>query len=572
MTKKTILSTFAKYSGARRPVNTFHARAAAGLVKYRHVLRVAVASEGHGNCRHLMMRALITCLALFLFAAIPMQADAQRISKDLTDLLDVIDSGVYGRQTLEALEEYIEINPGEHGVDEALLRLARAYSAEKDLAKSLETYKRLIDRVPESRFRLEAIYEAALIKYKKGDAKGARTDAESLLATPGISSSLKTRASDLIKEIDRPVAASDGVKAPAIGVLLPLKGEYSRFGEDALKGVLLAADVFGGQSAPVEVIVKETGAEPAQIEKAIDALAADDRVAGVIGPLLSSTAQAAANAAQKKKIPVITLSQKEGVTDAGEYVFRNFLTPSAQAREVAEYACKTLGNKRFAVLYPQNNYGTDLAKFFEKEVRRNGCEVARSASYNQDAADFSSVVKSLFAVQGSEKREGRRKIRDFRPTARVDALYIPDFAGTVNVIIPYLAYYNVKGVQLLGSNGWNSGKLLELGQDVEGAVFVDGFFASSARQGAQDFTGKFKGVYGKTPGVIEAHAYDSAALLIEAMGERPSQDRDEVRKKLQALKNFSGATGVISFNGARDVSRRLFLLTVKNGEIVEAVE
>lgn len=365
---------------------------------------------------------------------------------------------------------------------------------------------------------------------------------------------------------------------PAIGVLLPLKGDYSMHAEAAMDGVLLAADVFGkgagasGAGPGVEVFVRSVGADPAQVEAAIDELASNPRVAGLVGPMMSSTAGEAARSAQARRIPVITLTQKDGVTGAGDYVFRNFLTPSAQASAVAEYACKTLGKKRFAVLYPQNNYGAELARLFEKEVKARGCRVARSLSYPRETSDFSSHIRLLFGVKSTEKKEGRRRITEYAPTVSVDALYIPDFAETVSMIAPYLAYHNISGVQLLGSNGWNSQRLLLAGRDVDGAVFVDGFFQKSARDGAREFAERFAEAYGRAPGMIEAQAYDAAAVLISAIrgSDGSGADRDVVKERLLAVKGYNGATGPLSFDRNREAVKPLFILTVRDGEIVEA--
>ncbi len=373
------------------------------------------------------------------------------------------------------------------------------------------------------------------------------------------------------------VAQAAGEDAPpAIGVLLPLKGSYAGYAEDAMDGVLLAADVFGkrgGAPGPrVEVFVRNVGADPSQVEAAVDELASNPRVAGLVGPMMSSTAGDAARSAQRRSIPVITLTQKEGVTGTGDYVFRNFLTPSAQASAVAEYACKTLGKKMFAVLYPQNNYGAELSRLFEKEVKARGCRVVKSLSYPQETSDFSSHIRLLFGVKSTEKKEGRRRITEYAPTVAVDALYIPDFAETVSMIAPYLAYHNIRGVQLLGSNGWNSRKLLLAGRDVDGAVFVDGFFPKSSREGAREFSERFVEAYGRAPGMIEAQAYDAAAVLISAIREAdgPEPDRRVVKERLLSVKGYNGAAGPLSFGKDREAVKSLFILTVRDGEIVEA--
>ncbi|MBI5642186.1 MAG: penicillin-binding protein activator [Deltaproteobacteria bacterium] len=507
----------------------------------------------------------------FLLSAVLFQFTPEAIGRDLPVIFEELEVKGPEEKIINELERFIGENPGATALDEALLRLARVYIQKKEYIKAADIYQKLLQDFPQTKFKFDALYELGTVRYNTGRVKEARSLLEPVSAGEDAALELRAKAAKLLKEIDYPVNL--GISpSPAIGVLLPLKGGYTEFAEDALNGVLLAAAVFGQKGGGnVEVYVKDVGSDPESVERTVEELSANERVGGLVGPLLSSTALETAKHAQRKKIPVITLSQKDGVTEAGEYVFRNFLTPAAQAQAIAEYAIK-LGHKRFAVVYPHNNYGTELARLFEIEVKKRGGEIARKAQYPQGQTDFSDDLKRVFGIQIKETSVGRRKIKEFKPTVRIDAVYIPDSYEAVSLIAPYLDYFNVKGVQLLGSNGWHSDKLAELaGKSVEGAVFVDGFFAGSARAGAAEFTSRFQEAYGKPPGVIEAQAFDAAMILIEAIREeKEGLSRESVKNRLRSLRGFKGATGSLSFDLRGEAVKKLFLLTVKDGRIVEA--
>ncbi|MBK7845679.1 MAG: hypothetical protein IPJ71_18745 [Bdellovibrionales bacterium] len=56
-----------------------------------------------------------------------------------------------------------------------------------------------------------------------------------------------------------------------------------------------------------------------------------------------------------------------------------------------------------------------------------------------------------------------------------EALFIPDGVRSVSQIAPMLAYQEVKGIKLLGTNLWNTPELAEKGEKfAEGAIFFDG--------------------------------------------------------------------------------------------------
>jgi len=521
------------------------------------------------------MKKALAVLLVILLASTQVDAAWFSTGDSLVSIFEDIDLNGPSIENVKRLEGYVDNNPQAEYIDEALLRLGRIYSEKKELNKAAEVYGLLIKNFPQSRFRNEASYELGLINYRTGRLDLARSALESVSRDNGASLQLRAKAARFLKEIEK---AAYGLNAaqdlPAIGVLLPLKGDYASFGEDALSGILLAANVFGTAGSEVEVIVKDVS-DPAKTGAAVQELSSNSRVAAIVGPLLSSTVMDAARHAQTNRVPVITLSQREGVTDAGDYVFRNFLTAGDQAVALAGYASSQLGAKRYAILYPQTSYGVELARHFEAAVKARGGVVVRQAAYPQGTADFSESIKRLFGVQVKERMEGRRKIREFNPSIKVDALFIPDSYEPIALIVPYLGYYNIKNVRLLGPSSWNSPRLVELaGGNVEGAVFVDGFFAGSSRSGAAEFTSRYSAAYGKQPGILSAQAYDAARMIMQAsdsgLGDSGPGGRDELRKRLKSIREFNGATGTISFNARREAEKRLFILTVQGGRIVEA--
>lgn len=337
---------------------------------------------------------------------------------------------------------------------------------------------------------------------------------------------------------------------------------------------MLAAGIFettqDNKNPTPEIIIRDTRDDPVATAKAVEELALNENVAGIIGPLLSITAMDAAKKAQELKVPVITLSQKDGLTSAGDYIFRNFLLPSEQAKAAAAYAINKLNYKKFAILYPNNPYGIELANLFKEEIKKDKGEIVAEGQYKEGQTYFGKEITQLFKINETEKKEGRRKIKIFEPAVTADALYIPDYFDTVGLIAPYLAYYNIKDVKLLGVSGWNSPRLIELGgKYVEGAVFVDGFFAGSKRAMTAQFVNNFKNIYAAEPGIIEAQAYDATKIIIDAII-RGNGKKEEIRVELAHVKDFPGATGDITFNKDREAVKELFILTVRDGKIVEA--
>ena len=79
-----------------------------------------------------------------------------------------------------------------------------------------------------------------------------------------------------------------------------------------------------------------------------------------------------------------------------------------------------------------------------------------------------------------------------KPNPGFEALFIPDSAFRVAMIVSQLAYYDITGIRLLGTSGWDSPELLKTDPEhLQGAVFVDGFFPNSFRPEVNAFIESF---------------------------------------------------------------------------------
>jgi branched-chain amino acid transport system substrate-binding protein len=229
----------------------------------------------------------------------------------------------------------------------------------------------------------------------------------------------------------------------------------------------------------------------------------------------------------------------------------------------------------FAILYPENKLGQDMADLFTREVERRGGHIAAAQSYAEDATDFGRQIKLLKGENPDEPEPpappgGAASTEKEKPSLGFDALFIPDYADRVGLIAPQLAFYGIEGLPLLGINGWNSPDLIRLaGRYVEGAVFVDGFFRSSPNPTVKDFVSLYFEKYGEEPTILEAQGFDVADILLSLLDNPEIHSRDDLRQALAGLQNYPGVTGASSFDSDGDVEKGLFLLKVENGNIVQ---
>ena len=391
-------------------------------------------------------------------------------------------------------------------------------------------------------------------------------------------------------------------KRYTIGCLLPLSGPYQAFGQRALQGLELAQAQFSSQSSnpPLNIIIKDTGADPDKTITALEELYRD-QVAAIIGPIVTS--EIAAREAQQMGIPIITLTQKDNIPEIGDKVFRNFITPKMQVQTLTSFTVESLGLYRFAILYPDETYGTTFMNLFWDQLLESGGQVVAVESYKPDQTDFSDSIKKLVGVfyeipedlkpveeeladdqeledaETSGQAEDQTQVPGARggakedepePIVDFDAVFIPDSPGKAGQIVPQLAYHDIKDVYILGTNLWHSDSLIKIAdQYVQGAVMPDGFFAASPSPRVQKFVKDFEETYKETPDFIEAIVYDTAMILFNVVSREQIRYRSEIRDELLNLDAFQGVTGLTRFDENGDAQKKLYLLRVKGRKFVE---
>ncbi|MDI6687587.1 MAG: penicillin-binding protein activator [Desulfobacterales bacterium] len=406
-----------------------------------------------------------------------------------------------------------------------------------------------------------------------------------------------SKAQKLVEEIKKKAVYSKYT----IGCLLPLSGPYESFGRRALKGVELAMNQFCSQGIQhaVKLIIKDTESNADRAAAAVKELF-EEHVAAIVGPIF--TAESAALSAQDKNIPIITITQKNDIADIGDYVFNNFFTPAMQVHALVSYVTEKLELGSFAILYPDDNYGTTFMNLFWDEVTAYGGKIVGVESYNVKHTDFADPIKKLVGLyyevpddlkttdiliendedivaeyyeEGKEDninkdQEKNKEEQKPEPIVDFDAIFIPDAPERAGLIIPQLAFYDVKNIYLLGTNLWHCDSLIKMARRyVQNAIMPDVFFAESSLKQVADFVAVFEQTFKKKPGFIEAVAYDSAMILFQIVSRPDIRYRSSIKNALINLNNFQGVTGITSFNHNGEAKKRLYLLRIKGEKFVE---
>ena len=378
----------------------------------------------------------------------------------------------------------------------------------------------------------------------------------------------------ILKRIQEELSVKKGV----VGCLLPLSGPFAIYGEEVLNGIQLGMFSDSAQDSGIELVIRDTEGEPERAVAGLEDLAHNENVIAVIGPLSQKTASPVAEKAQELGVPIITITQKQGITAERDMVFRNCLTPLREVRRLLDPTLVEIGIKRFSILYPDNSYGRFYMNLFWDSVEEIGGTVTAAECYDPGQTDFAeqikkmtgvfyakpvSMVEEMLEMRPPEEEESKIYSDQPAPFIDFDAVFIPDNYEIVTMIAPQLPYHDVQGVLLMGTSLWQSPELIKIAKDyVQGAIFTSCFYEKSGEFGVGNFVSRYRENFASAPGMLAAIGYDTIRLLQEVMQAENIQTRRSVRNELYRIEPYKGVTGDILFNDQGELETEPLLLTV----------
>ncbi|MBT4760157.1 MAG: ABC transporter substrate-binding protein [Bdellovibrionaceae bacterium] len=430
--------------------------------------------------------------------------------------------------------------------------------------------------------RAYALYKVGLYYFdlkEYSQATDAFTDSINIAPDASFTENAKERLEQLL--------ARNKVNATTIGVILPLTGRYKSVAQKILKGLQLGLGIYGNTRSNFTLSVMDSGQNPDVARRAVTELVAKDHVIAIVGSLLSKTSTAVASKADELGVPNISFSQKPGLTNIGEHVFRNAVTAEMQIRHLVNEAIHIRKLKKFAILYPNDPYGVEYANLFWDEVLAQGGEIVGAQKYPPKETNFSGPLSRLVGTFYYEDRlseyqfllkdwYGKQKYLNSRVTPPDDllppvidfqALFIPDNTKALGQISPTLAYHDIDDIHLMGTNLWNNKTFIQRsGKFVDQSFFMDVLLSKDKDFKKTEFYKLYKDTYNDTPSLFEAQAYD-IGLILQQLIVSGSQNRIDLSKSLNNIYQFNGSFGQLKVNNMREIIRPLYTLEVKEGKI-----
>jgi branched-chain amino acid transport system substrate-binding protein len=342
-----------------------------------------------------------------------------------------------------------------------------------------------------------------------------------------------------------------------VGAIFDLTGSLSYMGQWSLEGAKLAESEInskgGVQGRQLRLVIDDAETNPEKAVSAFTRMIGTDEAKVVLGFNASSEVMAVAPIANRSHVVLFsTGGASPGITDAGDYVFRNRLSGAVEAARMAEIAYNTLGARRCIVLFINNEYGQGYAEAFRTRFTGLGGSVTFTEGFAQDQTDFRAQLE---------------KVRSAMP---VDFIYLASHTREAGGILKQARQRGLH-VQWLASNAVEAPDLFEIAGDAaEGMLFtVEKVERNSPA--AETFITAYKKKYGREPEMFAAHAYDAVRIIAQIL-EQKKNDGSEIRDALYGMTNYPGASGMTSFDKNGDVVKEVALKRVHGNEFQEISE
>jgi branched-chain amino acid transport system substrate-binding protein len=213
---------------------------------------------------------------------------------------------------------------------------------------------------------------------------------------------------------------------------------------------------------------------------------------------------------------------------------------------MAKFAIEDLKAKRIGVLYNvRDPYSTGLRDSFIAYAKGHGAEILADLSYSSGDPDF----------RGQLTRFVRLK---------PDVIYAPGYYSEIGPICRQARSMRLT-MPILGSDGWDSAKTLELaGDSANGCYFTNHYSAEDTRPEVQSFISAFKARYNRVPDALSILGYDGMRIMADAITRAKSTDGKAVRDALAATKDFPAASGITTIDANRNAQKPIVILQIKD--------
>jgi branched-chain amino acid transport system substrate-binding protein len=342
-----------------------------------------------------------------------------------------------------------------------------------------------------------------------------------------------------------------------IGLLTVKTGPLAQGGIQMEQGLttLLKEKNYTLGGRKIEVVVADTGGNPAGAKTKAIEVVDRDKVDVILGPLAAFELLAITDFVRQQKVPLISLAAAENVTqrNVNPWVIRPSASSGQCSHVMADYAAKEMGLKRMATISEDFAFGHEQVGAFLRVFEENGGKIIKKLWPPLNAPDYTPFIAQIGDADG----------------------VFTGFAGSNP--LKFLRAYADLGLKgtIPVTGGWTAvddALLKSFGDEAVGAISSTFYTADFGSDTNKRFVAAMAKDYDVVPGAYSAGMYIAGQCLEAAIQklDGKTSDKQAFMDALRAVSLTDTPRGPVSFDKNGNVVGNVFVRRCerKNGALV----
>jgi len=330
-----------------------------------------------------------------------------------------------------------------------------------------------------------------------------------------------------------------------IGMITTLSGGGAGLGIDVRDAFMLAIKKSG--NSEIEVIVEDDAQKPELAVQIADKMVQSDKVDLLTGIIWSNLAMAV--------VPSVT---------AQDIIY---LSPNAGPSPLAGAGCSP---NYFNVAYQNDNFHEAMGQYANQDYKKTFILAPNYPAGKDSLTGFKRYYKGELAGEVYTQlgqTDYAAEIAQIRASG-ADSVFI-FLPGGMGIAFTKQYAQSGVGIPLMGPG-------FTFSQDVLGAIGDAALGVKNSASWAKDldnaankdFVASFQAEYNRLPSIYAAQAYDTANLIVSALGKASVKDKDAFRAALKAA-DFATVRGKFKFNTNQHPIQDIYVReVVKEGDVI----
>ena len=347
-----------------------------------------------------------------------------------------------------------------------------------------------------------------------------------------------------------------------VGAILAVTGPASFLGGPEAKTLEMLAEQINAKGGvdghKIELFIMNSEGRPEKAVSFAKQLIEEKKVLAIIGPSTSGETMQIKGLAENSKTILLSCAAAEVIVNpVAKWVFK---TPQkdSDAIQAIFNQMNRMNISRIGVLSGNTGFGKAGKAQIEKLAPESGITIVASEVYDKSATDLTAEVTKLKA-------------------ADVQAILNWSIVPAQSIVIKNARQIGFVGA-IFQSHGFGNIKYVEAaGPAANGVIFPAGRLlvanqlpdSNPQKPVLVKYKNDYETRYKETASTFGGHAYDAFMILVRAIGDAGSTDKEKVREKIETMRGFIGTGGVFDFSvqDHNGLGIDAFeLLTVKNGK------